>query len=243
LNLGRKALKKLLPFAAALALFILPAHVLANTFTFNTTATAANFNNSTNKTNQTDYAGGSGQFDLDHHNAYTWKLTGLSIPAGQSIVSASICFKDIANWDTSANKLFVHLLNTANNSGTASVVDNANDSTISDYFGGANSLGPALGADNIKLFEASFNMVGQSGYVAQNYTYNFTTAQLATLAAFINASNNIAFGFDPDCHYWNNGITFTYTTAAVAPVPEPVSMLLLGTGLAGLYVRRRRRQN
>jgi len=236
-------LKKLLPFAAALAFLLLPASAFAGTFTFTATTTAANTNNNTNKVNETDYAGGATQFDLDHHNAYTWKISGMSsIPTGQSIISAQICFKDIANWDTNANKIFVHLLNTANNSGIGTVVDDPNDNVMSDYFGGANSLGPSLGADNIKLFDASFNMVGQGGYVAQNYVYTFTAAQLATLAAYINAGNNIAFGFDPDCHYWNNGITFTYTTA-VTQTPEPVSMILLGTGLAGLYVRRRRRQS
>jgi hypothetical protein len=219
---------------------MLPAHAFATTFTFSPTATAANTNSTTNHTNQTTYSGGANQFDLDHHKAYTWKLTGLSIPAGQSIISASITFKDIANWDTSTNKLFVHLLNTANISGINSVTDSFDDTTISDYFNGANSLGPALGVDNIKLFESSFNMVGQGGYVAHDYTYNLTAAQLVTLATFINANGNIAFGFDPDCHYWNNGMTFTFVTSAV---PEPVSMLLLGTGLAGLYVRRRRQQN
>ncbi|HEY6803425.1 MAG TPA: PEP-CTERM sorting domain-containing protein [Pyrinomonadaceae bacterium] len=236
-------MKKLLPLAAALAFLMLPAAAFADTLTFTATTTAANLNNSTDNVNETDYAGGSHQFDLDHHNAYTWKISSVAIPAGQTIVSAQICFKDIANWDTNANKIFVHLLNTANNSGIGTVVDDPNDNVMSDYFAGANSLGPSgLGTDNIKLFDASFNMVGQSGYVAQNYTYNFTAAQLATLAAFINAGNNIAFGFDPDCHYWNNGITFTFTTAVVQ-TPEPVSMVLLGTGLAGLYIRRRRRQN
>jgi len=116
---------------------MLPAHAFANTFTFSPTATAANTNSATSQTNQTAYNGGASQFDLDHHKAYTWKLTGLSIPTGQSIISASITFKDIANWDTNTNKLFVHLLNTANNSGIASVTDSSDDTTISDYFGGA----------------------------------------------------------------------------------------------------------
>ena len=37
-----------------------------------------------------------------------------------------------------------------------------------------------------------------------------------------------------------NGIRFTLGTTNV---PEPVSMVLLGTGLAGIYLRKRRQKN
>ncbi len=239
-------MKKLLPFAAALALFVVPASAFATNFSFNSTATAANTNGATDNTNETDYAGGANQFDLDHHYAYTWKLSGLTIPAGHTITSASICLKDIANWDTATNRLFVHLLNTSTygggSDGIQSTLDSLNDDSISDYFAGVNGLGPSgLGADNTKLFDEDWNKVGQNGYVATNYVYNFNAAQLNALAAYIAANGDIAFGFDPDCHYWNNGINFSFTTA-VTSTPEPISMALLGTGLAGLYVRRRRQQ-
>jgi hypothetical protein len=84
-------------------------------------------------------------------------------------------------------------------------------------------------------------MVGQAGYVATDFTYNFSNANLATLAQYILNGGNLAFGIDPDCHYWNNGIDFTITTGP-ASTPEPTSVALLATGLSsiGFYLRRRR---
>ena len=241
---------------AALSLVILPSAALAGTITFNSPTTDSNGNTSTRNPNNTNYEGGTAQFGLDHHNAYTWQFGGVVIPAGQTITGATLKFKEISNWDLTTNRLFVHMLDTARSFGSASGTRSATVNgvtsfedasgapvtVISDYFAGDDSALVAAGTGDTLLFDRSFNMVGQAGYVATDFTYTFTASQLAALSTYILNGSNLAFGFDPDCHYWNNGIVFTITYGPNTTTPEPASLALLGTGLmsTGFYLRRRR---
>jgi hypothetical protein len=149
-------------------------------------------------------------WDLDHWKYYTWGIDGTDL-VGETIVRASLFFDDIRNWDDNPNNLYVHLLDSAD-------------------------VGVTIGTDNQ---EEGDNFAGQGvvlnhwqnlSSTPQDITYNFTPSQVTDLISYV-ADGNFGLGFDPDCHYYNNGITLTIETAVV---PEPSTMLLISCGLIAL---------
>jgi hypothetical protein len=218
--------RKIVLWCVAVAIVIaLPAIASADTITFQAPTTGAN-----------QGSGGPSQFNLDHYYAYTWRMGGVNL-TGKSITSATLTFRSIRNWDANPNMLFIHLLDTARNAGASSFQDAPFNSTldINDNFGGVNPL-VAAGTANTFLTSHSFSTT------ATNFVYTFTADQLQILSAYFLNGGDIAFGFDPDCHFWNDGIVFSFTTTATS-VPEPATLALLGSGLAGLYYSRKRRQH
>ena len=223
-------MQKLILLLAAVVLIGLPTVASADTVTFQAPATGAN-----------QGLGGAKQFDLDHHMAYAWRIGGVDL-TGKSITSATLTFKNIKNWDSNPNMLFIHLLDTAKAAGVSSFQDaplsQAPVTDINDDFAGTRYLNNPLvarGTANTFLTQQSFSTTGR------DFVYTFTADQLKVLSAYFLNGSDIAFGFDPDCHFWNDGIAFTFTTTPNT-VPEPTTMLLLGSGLAGMYYRRKRQQ-
>ena len=162
---------------------------------------------------------------------------------GSTITSATLTIRNISNWDSNANRLFIHLLDTARNAGVASFQDAPASQTpvtdINDNFAGT------------ALSEQSSGRVGNGKHipdVAVVYDHGedlrltpSRPIRLSVLSAYFMNGGDIAFGLDPDCHFWNDGIVFSFTTKPTA-TPEPTTMVLLGTGLAGLYYNRKRKK-
>jgi hypothetical protein len=152
---------------------------------------------------------------LEHKYYYTWGLDW-SVPDGEKIVGASLFFNDIRNWNSGENDLYVHLLDSA-------ILGKRR------YWDGQGQ------GDNFANMGILLNHWHNLPATPQDITYNLDSSEIGTLMAYV-VDGNFGLGFDPDCHFYNNGISFTIETAAT-PIPAPI--LLLGTGLIGLVGFRR----
>src|ERR1700730_553865 len=177
---------------------------------------------------------------LDHHYSYSWRIDNINL-SNISVTSATLTFANIANWDSNPNMLFVYLMDTATQSGVNTFQDHPLNEVpigdIVDHFANGAVIPSLITSSTAKtqLFQKSFTTTPTT------YTYSFTTGQLATLTQYVNNGHDLAFGFDPECHFFNNGITFNM---ALTPVPEPAGLVpeaILLAAATALVIRRRRR--
>jgi len=60
--------------------------------------------------------------NLNHNNAYSWRVDDVSL-LDETICDATLTISHIRNWNSSANTLYIHLLDTAKKPGVATSAD------------------------------------------------------------------------------------------------------------------------
>lgn len=164
--------------------------------------------------------------DLAHAYYYTWGINWV-VPSGKRIKEATLTIKNINNWTwEDEDRLFIHLLDNPTK-GVKQYTDNQK--------GGDNFEGQGV-------VVATYTDKNESK--AETLTYKFSSLGLLDTLKKYSKDGKFGFGFDPDCHYTNSGITFSIETEPDTPVPtvpEPSSIIgLIGT-LAGLGFAFRRK--
>jgi hypothetical protein len=163
-------------------------------------------------------------YDLDHDYYYSWGIS-YQLPSGQTLTGAVLSIANINNTVTGTNILYVNLLDNPQ-TGVHYGYDGSNNSN---YWASSPLVGTYTDTDMNHSQNISFDL-GAAGLLSTLTTYD--------------ANGLFGFGFDPECHYDNTGVTLTLTFDAPhvgAPVPEPITMagVLMAVGALGTYARRR----
>lgn len=133
---------------------------------------------------------------LDHNYAFTWGID-VSALAGWTITEAELRIEEITNWDEGENILYLHLLDDA----PLGPIGTYDGSVGGDFFSGQGEL---IG---------TFTDVNGAG-TTEDLSYVFSALGLLGSCDSFAADGVLAVGLDPDCHYWNNGISLIITAEA-----------------------------
>lgn len=152
--------------------------------------------------------------NLDHGYAYTWAMT-LNLAPYEYITEAELTFKNIYDWVAEdSDRLYTSLLDNSQY-----FACNYDGESVGNYYAGQ-GVAVATWTDPMGGSARNFDLV---------YTFS-SLGLINTLSQYIADNGRFGLGIDPDCHYYNSGVTFKVTTA----IPEPGSMMLMGMGLLGL---------
>ena len=160
---------------------------------------------------------GSDLDDLDHGKYYIWGIDVTWDTTTDMVETAALFFSQLHNHDNGTNDLWVHLLD----DGPLGIT------TGNDWQDGVDEfLGQGILLVHYEDLSSS----------PEDRTYVFNDDQIETLNTYA-LDGRIALAFDPDCHFYNEGIEFTVGTDTI---PEPATFLIAGVGVLLAVMRKRK---
>jgi len=160
-------------------------------------------------------------YDLEHKRYYTWGIDWDH--TNEAITAAVLTCNGIYEWRREVDSLYMHLLDDP----SLGVTIGTDYQGGGDYFAGMGEYISTWSDPN-----------GGSAY-RTNLSYSLSDYGLIDELNSFAADGRFGFGFDADCHYFNNGVGLEITTS---PIPEPGTLSLLGIGFAWIGMRYRKKK-
>lgn len=212
--------------------------------------------------------------DLDHAKAYLWAFNWKPAE-GEVITGAQLAFSNTYNHDNNANWLGIYLIAdkpaTGGTTGwsqwsTDKFGDLTPETSVYEK-GDAENVAKPFDAIAGKVLLGAYSDTINGYQVKESPVFDFASPSLKSASvptwgwsiyddAPLDSSavdefnswaadGTWALGIDPDCHFYNDGVTFTITTRqgpTHPPIPEPMSIILGAMGLASVAGLRRFRR-
>jgi hypothetical protein len=172
-------------------------------------------------------------WQLPHNQYYTWGID-FTPELGEEIIGAVLTYKNIWDWRAETDHLYTYLLDNPR-SGVRAFSDR--DDGIDNF--------AALSTPDPKVKVGEWNDPVGGHPRDFDLVYDFESLglldDLNSYVASLPPSGRVNFGFgiDPDCHYYNCGITFEITTRPTIPAPGAILLGGIGIVLVG-WLRSRR---
>jgi hypothetical protein len=160
-------------------------------------------------------------YGLDHDYAYNWGINWNH--TDEIIHEARLTFYNIHDWRPENDDiLYINMVDNA----PVGLTEYFDNEETGDFFAGQ---GVTVG---------TWTDPGGSFYgPGVNVTFSFNDLGLLSTLNNFASDGNFGLTFDPDCHYFNDGVKLEVITS----VPEPATFVLFGIGAVGLAAFRKKR--
>ncbi len=177
---------------------------------------------------------------LDHWYYYIWKVNWTT-PYNEIVSGANLFIENINNWGVEdGDILYMRLLSeeNINQAITNLSMDTQWNPPYQDIYRGSDDQATGDGLSSYGNLLTTYTDDDAEPNPAENFSYTFTTPHLGLLSSYIANDGVFGIGFDPDCHYYNEGVKLTIETSPI-PVPGAIVLGGIGVGLVG-WLRGRR---